>query len=143
MGRIDWLAAVALEFFWGEALYALDEQLARLRKWRCITMCLPVSGLILISFAAAHGAERIAASRIRELGIASDLPMSRVEYSIERTVSNLAELRADTTSMRVEIAVMGAKLDLLMGAAAIQFVSLLFAFFYQLRLRRTLRGIEN
>lgn len=138
-----WFAKLIVEFFWGESLYAINSQLASLRKWRLLTMCIPACGLILVSYAALHGANDIANRRIRDLGIVTDLPMSRVEYSMERSLAHLSELRMDTTNMRVEIAVMGAKLDLLLGAAGIQFVSLLFAFFYQLRLRRTLRGIEN
>ena len=148
---IGWLAALALEFFLGEALYGMEESLRHLRKWRLITVSIPLLGLIMVVWCAVAWPQAEAINA-RDIG--------RLEFKVEQ-LDKLAEQQRQALEkfhdemslkgitvieMKGQIETINHKLDLvgwLIGAAAVAFVGQSISYFYQLRLRKTLRGIEK
>jgi hypothetical protein len=149
-----WLVAIAIEFFWGETLYGMEESLRRLRKWRLITVSIPLAGLIIVFFCAISWPQlpSSSASEAQTLG--------RLEYKVESLDKELEQQRTLTERLvadmnlraiamveqQGQIRAINQKLDLvgwLIGAAALAFVGQTFSYFYQLKLRKALRGIEK
>lgn len=148
------LARLAAEFFYGEALYGMDDSLRRLRKWRLVTVMIPTTGLAMVLICAVNWPQ------VPPLGTDQSQSLGRLEYKVEtldktldqqrilvdRIINDLNLRALAIVELKGEINVINKKLDLigwLVGAAAIGFVGQTFSYFYQLRLRKTLRGIEK
>jgi hypothetical protein len=130
MTTIAKLASYAIEFFWGEAVYELEDQLRKLRKWRLITMSIPLAGLAMVTWTA------FVWPQTREIE----------QYREGMAYKRLEDLEDVVVDIRIELAVVRRQNELvgwLIGAMALAFASQSIGYFYQLKLRKTLRGIEK
>ena len=137
----------------GEALYATQDSLRHLRRWRFVIACLPVVSLALLATAASKWPKASASDStsyyegevLRDRATKLESKVERLTEEQERQSRLLESAIAATIAVQTDVRLINQKFDLLgwlVSAAIVAILSASAAYFYNIKLRRNLASAD-
>src|SRR4029077_10756021 len=138
------LASVVVEFFFGEAAYAMEDSLKHLRKWRFIIACLPLISLALLVTAATKwpkGGEDDSTSYyegqvLRDRATILESKVQKIYVEQERQQRLLDRALDAVASVQSDVKLINQKFDLvgfLAGSAVVAILGASAMYFYNIK----------